>query len=126
MREGRYAARVLSYDELTPPERELWEAFPAGRRVDLRTGVPGEDRVTEGWRWGPARSVRAAVIVALLLGAHTTQPGAVACLRLAGARISGQIGASLRTLVITGSRVPGIEADSARIEGILDLRGSVV
>lgn len=70
---------------------------------------------------------------------------------LAGARISGRIGlpgaqiahalwldgcwfeesvdllgASLRTLVITGSRVPGIEADSARIEGILDLRGSVV
>ncbi|MFD3842620.1 hypothetical protein ACFWWC_41225 [Streptomyces sp. NPDC058642] len=36
------------------------------------------------------------------------------------------LGASLQTLVITGSRVPGIEADSARVEGNLDLRRSVV
>src|SRR5262249_27648920 len=73
------------------------------------------------------------------------------CLRLAGARISGRLdlagaqiahalwldgcwfeesadflGASTRTVVITGSRVPGIEADAARIEGVLDLRRSVV
>ncbi|MEU9919448.1 oxidoreductase [Streptomyces sp. NPDC051001] len=142
---------MLSYDELTPPERELWDAFPEGRRVDLRTGIPEDDRVVEGERWGAARTVRATVIVGLLLGANTTQPGAVACLRLAGARISGHLnlagtqiahalwledcwfaesvgllGASLQTLVITGSRVPGIEADSARVEGNLDLRRSVV
>ncbi|MGE6738537.1 oxidoreductase, partial [Streptomyces sp. NPDC059900] len=79
------------------------------------------------------------------------QPGAVACLRLAGARISGHLnlagaqiayalwledcwfeesvnllGASTQTLVITGSHVPGIEAYAARIEGTLDLRRSVV
>lgn len=142
---------MLSYDELTSAERELWDAFPEGRRVDLRTGVPEGDRVAGGGQWGPRRTVRAAVITALLLGANTTQPEAVACLKLAGARISGRLdlagaqiahalwledcwfeesvdllGASTQTLVITGSRVPGIEADSARIEGILDLRGSVV
>ncbi|MEU9291925.1 oxidoreductase [Streptomyces sp. NPDC048275] len=142
---------MLSYDELTSPERELWDAFPEGRRVDLRTGVPENDRVTEGGQWGPGQTVRAAVIVALLLGANTAQPGAVACLRLAGARLSGHLnlagaqiahalwledcwfedpvdllGASTQTLVITGSRVPGIEAHSARIEGNLDLRRSVV
>ncbi|MGW6358542.1 oxidoreductase [Streptomyces sp. NPDC055092] len=142
---------MLSYNELTSPERELWDAFPEGHRVDLRTGVPEDDRVAEGGQWGAGRTVRAAVIVALLLGGNTTQPGAVACLRLAGARISGQLnlagaqiahalwiedcwfeesvdvlGASLQTLVITGSRVPGIEAASARVEGNFDLRGSVV
>ncbi|MFB6783043.1 MULTISPECIES: oxidoreductase [unclassified Streptomyces] len=142
---------MLSYDELTSPERELWDAFPEGRRVDLRTGSPEDDRVDEGGHWGPGRRVRAAVITALLLGANTTQPGVVACLRLAGARISGRLnlagaqiahalwlegcwfeesvdllGASTQTLVISGSQVPGIEAASARIEGILDLRRSVV
>jgi hypothetical protein len=142
---------VLPYDELTSPERELWDAFPEGRRVDLRTGVPEDDRVDGGGRWGAGRTVRAAVIVALLLGGNTTQPGAVACLRLAGARISGQLdlagaefahalwiegcwfegsvdlfGASTQTLVITDSRVPGIDAGSARIEGNVDLRRSLV
>lgn len=142
---------MLSYDELTSPERELWDAFPEGRRVDLRTGVLEDHRVAEGGQWDSVRTVRAAVIVALLLGANAVQPGAVACLRLAGARISGRLnlagaqitcalwledcwfeesvdllGASTQTLVITGSRVPGIEADSACIEGNFDLRGSVV
>ncbi|MER5522205.1 oxidoreductase [Streptomyces sp. NPDC002763] len=142
---------MLSYDELTSPERELWDAFPEGRRVDLRTGVPADDHVAEGGRWGPGRTVRATVIVALLLGANTARPGAVACLRLAGARITGRLdlagaqigqslwiedcwfeepvnlfGASTQTLVITGSRVPGIDAGSARIEGNVDLRRSRV
>ncbi|MET9585484.1 hypothetical protein ABZY10_20720 [Streptomyces sp. NPDC006539] len=58
---------MFSYDELTSPERELWVAFPEGRRVDLRTGVPEDDRVAEGEQWGPGRTVRAAVIEALLL-----------------------------------------------------------
>ncbi|WP_406358527.1 oxidoreductase [Streptomyces sp. NBC_00658] len=142
---------MLSYDELTSPERELWDAFPEGRRVDLRTGVPEEDRVAASGQWDSGRTVRATVIVALLLGANTAQSGAVECLRLAGARISGHLnlagaqiahdlwledcwfeesvdllGATTQTLAITGSRVPGIEADSARIEGNLDLRHSVV
>ncbi|MGW2446510.1 oxidoreductase [Streptomyces sp. NPDC001675] len=142
---------MLSYDELTAPERELWDAFPEGRRVDLRTGSQEDNRVDAGGRWGHERRVRAAVIAALLLGANTTQPGAVACLRLAGARITGRLnlagaqiahalwldgcwfeesvdllGASARTVVISDSRVPGIEADAANIEGVLDLRRSVV
>ncbi|MFF3817454.1 oxidoreductase [Streptomyces bluensis] len=140
---------MLSYDELTSPERELWDAFPEGRHVDLRTGVPEDDRVCEGGRWGPGRTVRAAVIVALLQGANTAHPGAVACLRLAGARISGHLnlagtqiahafwlgdcwfeegvdlsGASTQSIAIVGSRVPGVEAGLIRIEGRLDLRRS--
>ncbi|MET8138299.1 oxidoreductase [Streptomyces sp. NPDC005251] len=140
---------MLSYDELTSPERELWDAFPEGRRVDLRTGVPEDDRVAEGEQWGPGRTVRAAVIAALLQGANTAQPGAVACLRLAGARISGHLnlagaqiahalwledcwfeegvdlsGASTQSIAIVGGRVPGVEAGMIRIEGRLDLRRS--
>src|SRR5206468_10448412 len=105
----------------------------------------------EGGQWGPGRTVRAEVIVALLLGAHSVQPGAVGALTLAGARISGRInlagaridhplwfedcwfeqdvslfGAETRTVAITGSRVPGLEAGSARIEGRLDLLRSTV
>ncbi|MGW7048790.1 oxidoreductase [Streptomyces avermitilis] len=142
---------MLSYDELTPPERELWDAFPEGRRVDLRTGTPENDHVAEGGQWGPERTVRAAVITALLLGANSAQPGAVACLRLAGARISGHLnlagaqinyplwledcwleealdlyGASTGAISIVGSRVPGLEAGASRIEGHLDLRRSLV
>ncbi|WOX17052.1 oxidoreductase [Streptomyces sp. N50] len=142
---------MLSYGELTPPERELWDAFPEGLRVDLRAGVPEEDRVAGGGQWGPGRTVRAAVIVALLLGANTVQSGVVACLRLAGARISGQLnlaaaqvahalwledcwfeegvdlsGASTQSIAIVGSRLPGVEAGLIRVEGRLDLRRSRV
>ncbi|MGW0819224.1 oxidoreductase [Streptomyces viridiviolaceus] len=140
---------MLSYDELTSPERELWDAFPEGHRVDLRTGVPEDDRVAGGGQWGPGRTVRAVVIAALLLGANTAQPGAVACLRLAGARISGRLnlagaqiahalwledcwfeegvdlsGASAQSIAVTGSRAPGVEAGMIRVEGRLDLRRS--
>ena len=129
----------------------MWDAFPEGRRVDLRTGAAEDDRVADGGRWGPGRTVRAEVIVALLLGAHSVPPGAVGSLALAGARISGRInlagaridhplwfedcwfeqdvslfGAETRTVAITGSRVPGLEAGSARIEGRLDLLRSTV
>ncbi|SEC21003.1 hypothetical protein SAMN04490357_1451 [Streptomyces misionensis] len=140
---------MLSYDELTSPERELWDAFPEGHRVDLRMGVPEDDLVAEGGQWGPGRTVRAGVIGALLLGANSMQPGSVACLRLAGARVSGRLnlagaqiahalwledcwfeegvdlsGASTQAIAIVGSRVPGVEASLVRIDGPLDLRRS--
>ncbi|MEV5816056.1 oxidoreductase [Streptomyces mutabilis] len=140
---------MLSYDELTSPERELWDAFPDGRRVDLRTGVPEDDRVEQGGQWGPGRTVRAAVIVALLQGANPAQSGVVPYLRLDGARISGHLnlagaqiahafwledcwfeegvdlsGASAQSIAIVGSRIPSVEAGLIRIEGRLDLRRS--
>ena len=142
---------MLSYDELTPPERELWDAFPKGRRVELRTGMPEADEPATGGQWGPERSVRAAVVKALLLGANDQRSGAVAALRLAGARITGRLdlsgaeichtfslegcrleqamglhGATTRTIRITNSWVPGIGAELVRIEGDLDLRRSAL
>lgn len=151
-RADHYAAQVLSYEELTPPERELWDAFPEGRRVDLRAGVPGVDAPASDVRWGPDRTVRAAVVAALLLGANdNVRSDTVAALRLAGARITGRLdlsgaeipytfavegcrldepvrlyGATTRTIVITESRVPGVDAELARIGGDLDLSRSAV
>ncbi|MFB7259437.1 oxidoreductase [Streptomyces nojiriensis] len=142
---------MLPYDELTSPERELWDAFPEGGRVDLAAGAAQDVPVAEGGRWGPERTVRAAVIVALLQGANTAQPGGIASLRLAGARISGHLdlagaqiahafrltdcwfeegvdlsGASTRSIGLVGCRVPGVEAGLIRVEGRFDLRRSRV
>ncbi|MFI0908770.1 oxidoreductase [Streptomyces sioyaensis] len=142
---------MLSYEELTLPERELWDAFPEGRQVDLRAGTPGDDDPTGGEGWGPERTIRAAVVAALLLGGNSGQPGAVAALRLAGALITDRLdlagaeishllwlegcwfeqdasfrGAATRTIGINGSRLPGIDATMARIDGGLELRRSVL
>jgi hypothetical protein len=138
---------VLQYDDLTRPERAVWDAFPEGRLVDLRTGVAEEDDPGEGQDWGAGRTVRAEVLVALLLGANATQRGAVAALGLAGARIAGRLdlaGADIahtvhlascrldetvsirdsatRTIRMTDCHVYDIDARMARIEGRLDLR----
>ncbi|PJT50694.1 oxidoreductase, partial [Streptomyces albidoflavus] len=71
---------VLIYDELTAAERALWDAFPEGRWVDLRTGVPEEDDPATGAEWGAGRTVRAEVVAALLLGGGPARPGGVAAL----------------------------------------------
>ncbi|MGK3091199.1 hypothetical protein ACG93S_15215 [Streptomyces sp. WAC01490] len=101
---------------------------------------------------GAGRTVRAAVVAALLLGANEEErSGAVAALRLVGARVSGRLdlsgaeishtfslegcrldepvrlyGATTRTIVIRNSWVPGVDAELARVEGDLDLRRSTV
>ncbi|RNF83000.1 oxidoreductase [Streptomyces botrytidirepellens] len=142
---------MLTYDELSAAERALWDAFPEGQWVDLRTGIPEDDDPAGGTQWGPERTVRAEVVAALLLGGNTEQSSRVASLRLAGAHITGRLdlagadishllwlrecrlaqevglhAASTRTIRITGSRVPGVEAELARIDGHLDLDGSVM
>lgn len=142
---------VLNYDELTAVERTLWDSFREGRQVDLRTGVPADDDPGSGEHWGPERRVRAEVVAALLLGGNPEPSSAVASLRLTGALITGRLdlagaeinhllwlrecrleqavsldAASTRTVRITSSRVPGVDAGLARIEGHLDLNGSVM
>lgn len=129
----------------------MWDAFAEGRRVDLRTGEPEGDDPARGGEWGPERTVRAAVLVALLLGGSAGPSGAVASLRLVGARITGRLdldgaevghvlwlehcrleetvslyGASTRTIGIQDSWVPGVRAGLARVQGQLDLRRSVL
>ncbi|GGV97578.1 oxidoreductase [Streptomyces narbonensis] len=129
----------------------MWDAFPEGRRVSLRTSASDASGYAAGTEHAPEHSVRAAVITALLLGANGERAGAVSALQLAGARITGTLdlsgaevghtlwlenclldeavrlrGATTRTVRIRNCRVPGIDAGLARIEGALDLRSTTV
>nr|WP_206313671.1 oxidoreductase [Streptomyces coryli] len=138
----------MSYDDLTAPERELWDAFPEGREVDLSGGEPQREALGAA-EWGADRTVRAAVLSALLLGANPARPGAVAGLRLRGARITGPLdlggaevthlfwlrgcrlderialqGATLASVRMHDCRIPGIDAHLCRIEGSLNLYGT--
>jgi hypothetical protein len=124
-------------DKLTVPERALWKAFPRGEVVDL----------TQAWGvW--ARTVRAEVIAALLFGAVAPEPGWAAALRLHGARISGALrlghcvlagpvrmrecefesvidlsGARVRDVDLSGSRLSGLLAPRAEVDGDLTMTG---
>ncbi len=123
-------------DKLTQPERALWQAFPRGEQVDLTSA------------WGVwARTVRAEVIRALLMGAVPAEPGRIAALRLDGALISGALalghavisgpvrlghctfdsaidlsGARATDVDLHGSRLSGLLAPRAEIDGDLTMR----
>ena len=62
----------MKIDELSEPERALWEAFPRGESVDMSGGDLDFDSTNT---WGAERTVRAEVISALLLGARDNEPG---------------------------------------------------
>ncbi|MQY10380.1 hypothetical protein SRB5_04880 [Streptomyces sp. RB5] len=133
-------------EELTGAERLLWEAFPEGRRVDLRTGDAAADDPAGAAGWGPERTVRAEVVAALLLGARESVAGHVAAVHLLGARITGTLeldnadvdchlrirgcafdgeikvyAARLRNLTVQDSVLPGVLASYATVEGNLRL-----
>lgn len=136
-------------DDLGPVERRLWNAFPRGELVDLRTGDAEEDDADRGGGWGPGRQVRARVITALLHGAAPTVPDRTARLRLAGARVTGRLDlsgaqidhplevdgcwfdegidlsqAKTRSIRLTGCRMPHVEARTVDVDGHLELAGS--
>jgi hypothetical protein len=73
----------FQFDDLSAAERQLWEAFPRGGLVDLRTGP--SDGPEHAAAWGGERRVRAAVLAALLAGADPADARPTSCLRLAGA-----------------------------------------
>lgn len=81
-------------DDLTAAEDGMWEAFRNGDAHDLRTGVPELDNPNPNRVWGPERTVRAGVVAQLLLHGPDPTPGRVACLKLFGARISGELNLS--------------------------------
>lgn len=73
---------------MTPAEERVWRAFGRGADVDLREPADGDP--ARGADWGPERTLRAAVVRALLLSAPQ-EDGETAALRLAGARITGTL-----------------------------------
>ncbi|HEX3963384.1 MAG TPA: hypothetical protein VHZ03_43245 [Trebonia sp.] len=122
-------------DKLSVPERLLWRAFPRGEQVDLTKA-----------RGVRARTIRAEVIATLLLGAVPPEPGHIAAIWLSGARITGELnlghatiagpvrlrhcefdavmdlaGAKVRDVDLEGSRLVGLVAALAEIDGNLSL-----
>ncbi|MBO2456101.1 hypothetical protein [Actinomadura violacea] len=139
----------MNIEDLTPPERLLWEAFPSGESVDLSSGDPALDDPGYAPHWGHDRMVRAEVLVALLVGAVEPEPGRVAAVRLSGARITGSLNlghaevrvplaltacsfdeaphlywASMNSVHLMGCRLPGLVASGTRVDGHLWLEGS--
>jgi adhesin HecA-like repeat protein len=118
----------VDVEDLSEAERLLWAAFPRAQTVDL--GGTGE--------------VRAEVVAALLLGARPAESWRVPAVRLTGARVSGVLdlsfaeirhaallracvfeapvdlyGVRTRQLNLAGSRLPGLRASDAQIDGLL-------
>jgi hypothetical protein len=137
--------------DLSASERLLWDAFPRGTWVDLRTGDPGEDDPAKAGGWGPERVIRAEVIRGLLLGTRLPEPGHRPAVRLRGALITGRldlIGATVdhalvceyccfdkplrcveaitRTVRIISSRFPSFNGTRMRTEGIVNFADCVV
>ncbi|XRQ10079.1 hypothetical protein ACN3XK_04000 [Actinomadura welshii] len=139
----------MNIEDLTPAERRLWEAFPKGDSIDLSSGDRTYDDIAQADRWGRERTVRAEVLVALLVGAVEQRPGEVAAVRLAGARITGSLNlghaevsvplaltgcsfdeaphlywASMNSVHLMRCRLPGLIASGTRVDGHLWLEGS--
>jgi uncharacterized protein YjbI with pentapeptide repeats len=131
----------MEIDDMTPAEERVWRAFPRGQDVDFRG--PADEEPARGADWGPERTVRASVVRALLLSAPQ-EDGETAALRLAGARITGVLNlqyadvdhavrlsdcffedvpvlyaARLRQLNLRGSVLPGVDAATLRVDGVL-------
>ncbi|MFF7896859.1 membrane-associated oxidoreductase [Streptomyces sp. NPDC007907] len=133
----------MEIDTMTPAEERVWRAFARGEDVDFRG--PADEDPAQGADWGPERTVRAAVVRALLLSAPQ-EDGETAALRLAGARITGVLNlqygdidhavrlsdcffesvpvlyaARLRQLNLRRSVLPGLDAATLRVDGVLRL-----
>ncbi|MFE2881344.1 membrane-associated oxidoreductase [Streptomyces sp. NPDC059272] len=136
----------MEINDLTPAEEQVWRAFPLGESVDFRTA--DDEDVALGAGWGPERTVRAAVLRALLLNGPQ-EAGEIASLSLAGARITGRLdlqyatidppvrlrychfddvprfyASRLRELNFGDSVLPGLTAHAMRVDGVLRLTRS--
>lgn len=81
------------YDHIYPTdaEKKLIDAAARGEWCDLTDGGKFESDAANGASWGPERSVRAEVIVALATLARADWPMADKGIRLLGARIEGAL-----------------------------------
>jgi hypothetical protein len=127
-------------------ERRLWDSFVTGEIVDLGPGDPAAEEF-DPQSWDDDRIVRSEVIRGLLLGTHNSlAPGCISRVRLMGARIAGVLDlnggevqyelylercwldevpdlrfAKTQSVVIRGSRLPGLRAAGWQAAGGADL-----
>ncbi len=59
---------TLTYEDLTEPERALWDATDAGTVLSLPVTGPPADSPADGSAWGEDRRVRAQVLVQIATG----------------------------------------------------------
>ncbi|MCJ0868293.1 oxidoreductase [Streptomyces sp. AP-93] len=102
-------------DDLTGPERLMWDAYRTGSVCDLSTRTAERDDPHADRVWGPERSVRAAVVALLLLHGPGPVRGRVASLKLRGVRITGRLDLS------GGTVTPYVELQSCRFDGEVQL-----
>jgi hypothetical protein len=125
-------------------EAELREAIRTGQLVDLRTGDPVADDPAHGAGWDAQRTVAAVLLAELLTSAEG--PRRPRALRLAGARVVGQLDLEATALVcplllhgcwfaepvnlaearapairLPGCHLPGLSADQLTTSGNLEL-----
>lgn len=125
---------------LSRAERDLWDAYPTGRTVDLTDRKEPLSRV-----------VRASVLSQLLLGGCPARPGFVPAVRLKGAHITGRLDVSggtigcelkldqcrldaapvfantkTRQLRFRDCEMPGFDGGGLQCDGYLSLSGSTI
>jgi hypothetical protein len=132
--------------ELSATEQRLERACAEGSLLDLRAG--GDDGPQNVSSWGPKRHVRADAIARLLTGAPPGRAEGPPRLRLAGARVTGELRlahatigvpaefvhcafdegvdlaeASAVTFRLEGCYLDHLEADRLRLRGVLTAHG---
>jgi hypothetical protein len=137
---------AMKVSELTESERKVWQAAVSGSLVDLRLGDRDLDSPERWAEWGTERTVRAEVIVELLMGDGEAASLTVKGVRLQGARITGDLNleastlrcplalvdcsfasainieeASAASVRLSGSHVPTLRARQLRTRGDLRL-----
>jgi len=91
---------MLTSNELTEPERDLYQAVAMGALVDLRTGNADQDAPASGATWDGTRTVRAELLAELLTSVHHPDDvGRVRAVKLRGARIIGELDLEAARLV---------------------------
>lgn len=142
---NRQSPGVSETNDLTSAEARIWRAFPRGESVDFRAAEDEDPALANAW--GAERTVRARVLRALLIKAPQAE-GEIAALKITGARITGVLdlkhatidaairlnhcgfddvpdlyGAQLRELDLSKSVLPGLTAETLRVEGALRMTG---
>jgi hypothetical protein len=92
------APRMLGYEELTEPERAVWNATETGVLVELPIGAPAVDDPATGETWGEDRQIRAQLLYELLIGITGPTDVRPRAVKLAGARITGTLDLEAATL----------------------------
>jgi hypothetical protein len=89
---------MLGYEELTEPERAVWNAIETGALVELPLAAPVADDPATGETWGWDRQVRAQLLYELLTGVNGPKEAHPRALKLVGARITGTLDVEAATL----------------------------